>query len=462
MDTKENIGSTAWKDLTRDEKHAFIAMQNDYGLYNLEAEQALIGSLLTNNEAIWYIPFIESWHFYHEYHQLIFQAINDMARDGRTATPVTLKQYFESIDMLEDIGDTSYLAKLVGASSANMNIKDFADIIIDLAKRRKLQHVMRDAACDLRKTHWNSNAEEIFAKLVSEVMSLDDDSSKTRIETWEQVTAQVVQDFMDESPAISTGIDILDTILGGGLRPQLTYYFQARMKVGKTTLLTTLFHNVVTGYGGNDPVPAMYICAEMGRKQIHQRNMARIAGYSSSAFSAKQGHSNFTKAIQEQLLVSRDVKAYFYDSPGIKFDTLRHVCLAAVKRYGIKGFFLDYFSLVRPSRKSKGFNKVEFYEEVCEWISNFCKEYGVWCVSAAQTNRDGFVRGGDAPVMYGDYVGELHRDEDRNLAYIATKAIRHGERIDAGSAKEPRLRFHYNGPHFKDTEDLADKHKETY
>lgn len=451
------IDQIRWEELTGHEKEEFLQIVRADELHNIEAEQQIIGAMLHNNDLIWRNLELDSKHFFFSDHQILFDAIREMSREGLEANPITLKNRLKQEEILKEVGGVKYLARLVTITSFSLNLDQYANMIIELYKRRHLMMLLRETMTTIRKTPDHEPMDKAITALVSEVVQMDAQGKKTGIHKWNEVTEAVVKDFMDDTPANSTGIDVLDTILAGGLYPRKTYYFQARMKVGKTTLLSTIYYNMVNGLNPqNEKIPCLYIAAEMGEKEIHQRNMARIAGYGSDAFYQKRQHHDFTDKIQEQIAVASDIPGYFFDTPGIKFETLQYVTLAAVKRYGIKGFFLDYLGLVRPSSKGRSFNKVEFYEEVCEWISNFCKTYNVWCVSAVQTNREGFTRGGDAPTMYGDFLGELHRDEEKNMAYITSKAMRYSSRMDAGSKQDPRLSFHNNGPHFKDSEDTYD------
>ena len=107
--------------------------------HNLEAEQALLGAILLNNDILYDInEIINADHFFESVHIKIFEVINKIASKGQLATPITLKSYFEVEKNLEDIGGSSYLARLANSAVSLEYAKNYARIIYDLAVRRSL------------------------------------------------------------------------------------------------------------------------------------------------------------------------------------------------------------------------------------------------------------------------------------------------------------------------------------
>ena len=106
--------------------------------HNLEAEQALLGAILLNNDILYDInEIIDVNHFFESIHIKIL-GYNKIAAKGQLATPITLKSYFEVEKNLEDIGGSTYLARLANAAVSLEYAKNYAQIIYDLAVRRSL------------------------------------------------------------------------------------------------------------------------------------------------------------------------------------------------------------------------------------------------------------------------------------------------------------------------------------
>ena len=106
---------------------------------NIEAEQAILGAILVNNEACDRVSsFLDPSHFFEAVHARIYEAAATLIRAGKLASPVTLKTYFERDETLKDIGGSAYLARLAGAASTIINAEEYGRAIYELAQRRKL------------------------------------------------------------------------------------------------------------------------------------------------------------------------------------------------------------------------------------------------------------------------------------------------------------------------------------
>ena len=94
---------------------------------NLEAEQALIGSILVNNDILDEIStIINSSIFYDPAHVKIYEVIENLNNKGMIANPITLKNYFEKDNMLNEVGGTEYLIKLTRFSGSVKQAVDYA------------------------------------------------------------------------------------------------------------------------------------------------------------------------------------------------------------------------------------------------------------------------------------------------------------------------------------------------
>src|SRR4029077_7231440 len=113
--------------------------------HNIEAEQALLGAILVNNEAFYRVSdFLEPVHFFEPIHQQIYQLARDLIRAGKLATPVTLKTF---LDASVDIGGMTvgqYLARLAAEATTIINAEDYGRTVYDLSVRRALFQVGED------------------------------------------------------------------------------------------------------------------------------------------------------------------------------------------------------------------------------------------------------------------------------------------------------------------------------
>ena len=131
---------------------------------NIEAEQALIGSVLVNNDIIDEISnIVNSSIFYDPAHVKIYDVIQNLNNKGMIANPITLKNYFEKDNMLNEVGGTEYLVKLTRFSSSPKQAVDYAKIIHEMYLRRELVLISDKLSSDtLNANSQEQNAENII------------------------------------------------------------------------------------------------------------------------------------------------------------------------------------------------------------------------------------------------------------------------------------------------------------
>src|SRR6478609_8611108 len=106
---------------------------------NIEAEQALLGAILYDNQAYERLTDgLHSRHFYEPFHQRLFEAMEEHIRKGQLAEPIVLMERFRRDPAFEDLGGVRYLADLVDRAPPAANAPDYARVIHDLALRRDL------------------------------------------------------------------------------------------------------------------------------------------------------------------------------------------------------------------------------------------------------------------------------------------------------------------------------------
>ena len=131
---------------------------------NLEAEQALLGSILVNNDILDEISnFVNPQIFYDPSHMKIFEVIQHLNNKGMIANPITLKNFFEKENILSEVGGTEYLVKLTRFSGSTKQANDYAKIIHEMYLRRELILISNQLNSDTLNAHSKEqNAENII------------------------------------------------------------------------------------------------------------------------------------------------------------------------------------------------------------------------------------------------------------------------------------------------------------
>src|SRR5882672_4993756 len=112
---------------------------------NVEAEQALLGAILVNNEAFYRVSdFLEPGHFFHQLHQKIYELAGNLIRAGKVATPITLKTFLPADIDIGGLNISQYLARLAAEATTVINAADYGHTVSDLSIRRNLIAIGED------------------------------------------------------------------------------------------------------------------------------------------------------------------------------------------------------------------------------------------------------------------------------------------------------------------------------
>src|ERR1700723_1355675 len=113
--------------------------------HNIEAEQALLGAILVNNEAFYRVSdFLEPKHFFEPIHQRIYELAGRLVRANKVATPVTLKTFLPGDVDIAGLSVNQYLARLAAEATTIINAQDYGRTIYDLSIRRDLVLIGED------------------------------------------------------------------------------------------------------------------------------------------------------------------------------------------------------------------------------------------------------------------------------------------------------------------------------
>ena len=189
---------------------------------NIEAEQALIGSVLVNNDIIDEISsIVNSSSFYDPAHIKIYEVIENLNNKGMIANPITLKNYFEKDNMLNDVGGTEYLVKLTRFSGSVKQAIDYAKIIHEMYLRRELVLISDNLSSETLNTKEQS-AEKIIETTEKSLFDLAERGSFSQSflkfnQALDQTIEMATLAMQNERGIVGvpTGLTDLDEKLGG-------------------------------------------------------------------------------------------------------------------------------------------------------------------------------------------------------------------------------------------------------
>ena len=253
---------------------------------NLEAEQALLGSILVNNDIIDEVSTVVNANiFYDPAHVKIYEVIENLNNKGMIANPITLKNFFEKDNMLNEVGGTEYLVKLTRFSSSVKQAVDYAKIIHEMYLRRELVQISDKLSSDtLNANSQEQNAENIIEDTEKSLFDLAERGSFSQSflkfnqaldQTIEMATNAMQND--QGIVGVPTGLTDLDEKLGGLHKSDLII-LAGRPSMGKTALATNIAYNAAQHILKRQEKSAIaFFSLEMSSEQLSTRILSEQA-----------------------------------------------------------------------------------------------------------------------------------------------------------------------------------------
>ncbi len=417
--------------------------------HNIEAEQALLGAILVNNDAFYRVSdFLEPKHFFEPIHQTIFETAASIIRAGKIATPVTLKTFLAADLDLGGLTVAQYLARLAAEATTIINAQDYGRTIYELSLRRDLigigtdmVNVAFDAPVDFAPKNQIEDAERRLYEL-AESGRYDGGFQKfsQALTTAVDMAAKAFQRDGKLS-GISTGLRDLDTRMGG-LQHSDLIVLAGRPGMGKTALATNIAYNVAKAYRGevqpdgstktvNGGIVGFFSC-EMSAEQLATRILAEQAEIASSKI--RRGgisEADFDK-LRDVSIELQSLPLFVDETGGLSIAQLTARARRLKRQKGLDMIVVDYIQLLQGSSK-KGDNRVQEVTEITTSLKSLAKELNVPVIALSQLSRQVESRDDKRPQLSDlRESGSIEQDADvvifvfREEYYLQNKEPRPG------------------------------------
>ena len=267
--------------------------------HNIEAEQALLGAMLVNNEAFYRVSdFLEPRHFFEAVHQKIFEITASLIRAGKVASPVTLKTFLPADTDIGGLTLGQYLARLAAEATTVINAQDYGRTIYDLSIRRELIGIGEDLVNEAFDSPVDS---EPGKQIENAERRLYEIAETGKYDGGFQRFAQALTTAVDMAAnayqrdgrlsGLATGLRDLDTKMGG-LQASDLIIIAGRPGMGKSALATNMGYNIAKAWQGevkpdghtstvNGGIVGFF-SLEMSAEQLATRIIAEQTGIPSS------------------------------------------------------------------------------------------------------------------------------------------------------------------------------------
>jgi replicative DNA helicase len=417
--------------------------------HNIEAEQALLGAILVNNDAFYRVSdFLESKHFFEPIHQTLFDTAGSLIRMGKVATPVTLKTFLPAETDIGGMTVGQYLARLAAEATTIINAQDYGRTVYDHAIRRDLirigedmVNVAFDAPVDFAP---RSQIEDAERRLYELAESGRYDGGFQRFSQALTVAVDMAAKAFQRDgklSGIATGLRDLDNKMGG-LQASDLIIVAGRPGMGKTALATNIAYNVAKAHRAevqadgtmksvNGGVVGFFSC-EMSAEQLATRILAEQTGIASSTI--RRGgisEADFDK-IRDYSIELQSLPLFVDETGGLSISQLTARARRLKRQKGLDLIVVDYIQLLQGSGKRSD-SRVQEVTEITTSLKALAKELNVPIIALSQLSRQVESRDDKRPQLSDlRESGSIEQDADvvmfvyREEYYLASKEPRVG------------------------------------
>jgi len=414
--------------------------------HDTEMEQALLGSLLLNQGAMYEVAdLISADSFYTPRHQVIFSAMLALQAKGEPIDVVTLSSKLKEKKQLQEVGGAAYLNELVSTAASPGSARHYAQSVqskfilrslidaatkigeLGFAEDREIEHVLDEAQRSVFSVT-QSPFVRSYASISEELRSAWD-----RLEKLQKQGAGI--------RGIPTGFKKLDNLLSGLQKSDLII-LAARPSMGKTALALDIARQSATQYGTVVGVFSL----EMSSDQLTDRMLAAQAGVNawSLRIGKKMSEAEYER-LQDGMGTLSEAPIYIDDSPGMTLMGMRSVARRMKAEKGLQLLVVDYLQLITPSGAKSSDSLVQQTTEISRGLKQMARELEVPVLALSQLSRAVEQRGGrprlsdlrdsgsieqDADVVMfihrEDMAGTRSENERNNIAQILVEKHRNG------------------------------------
>ena len=371
---------------------------------NIEAEQALLGAILVNNDAFYRVSdFLKPGHFFEPLHREIYKVAGDMIRMSKTANPVTIKTFLPADEKVGDMTVAHYLARLAAEAVTIINAADYGRAIYDLATRRALitvgedmVNIAYDAPVDMSPQEQIEDAERRLFEL-AETGRYDGgfesftDAVKIAVD---MANAAYMRD--GGLSGIATGMRDLDRRMGG-LQPSDLIVLAGRPGMGKTSLATNIAFNIAEAYQPVQQADGSFTAAnggvigffslEMSSEQLATRIISEQTEIPSSKIRRGEiSETDFEKLVACSQTMQK-IPLYIDQTGGISIAQLAARARRLKRQRGLDVIVIDYIQLMQGTSQRAAQNRVQEITEITTGLKALAKELGVPIIALSQLSR---------------------------------------------------------------------------
>jgi replicative DNA helicase len=359
---------------------------------NIEAEQAVIGSILVSNDIFDEIStIISSLNFYDPMHQKIFEAIESLIYKGMLANPITLKNYFE--DEKDDLNVPEYLVKITKFSTSVRQTVEYSKIIYDMFVRRELIKISEQTIDSAKLNEIDTSGQTIIENSERLLFDLAEKGSfNSSLVKFDEAMKQTIEmasaAYKNEEGIVGvpTGLRDLDDKLGG-LHQSDLIIIAGRPSMGKTSLATNIAFNAAQKLQDSGKKSSIaFFSLEMSSEQLSTRIISEQARISSNDIRrGRISDEQFDKFLETSKNIA-ELPLYIDETPAISIAAMSNRARRIKRLFGLDMIVVDYIQLMRGTTFNKD-GRVQEISQITQGLKAIAKELAVPVVALSQLSR---------------------------------------------------------------------------
>jgi replicative DNA helicase len=418
--------------------------------HSIEAEQALLGAILINNDAFYRVQdFLEPRHFFEPIHGLIFELISRFVRLNKPATTVTLKTYLPVDLSVVNLTLDQYLARLASEATTIINAEDYGRTVYHLSVRRALIAI----GADIVNLAYDAPVEATPATHIEDAeRKLYEVAETGRYDSGFQNFERALTKAVDMTAAaykrdgnlsgLATGLRDLDSKMGG-LQSSDLIILAGRPGMGKTSLATNIAYNIAKAWEGDTSVDGHrvtvkggivgFFSLEMSAEQLATRIIAEQTGIPSHKMRRGDITPDDFETIKGKMIEIQHLPLFIDETGGVSIAQLAARARRLKRQRGLDLIVIDYIQLMQGSTRRAMEGRVHEVTEITTNLKALAKELNVPILALSQLSRQVESREDKHPQLSDlRESGSIEQDADvvlfvyREEYYLVTKEPRAG------------------------------------
>lgn len=363
---------------------------------NLEAEQAVLGSVFVDQGAIKSLADkLEADDFYSYKHKVIFTAMRELFEDGVDIDYTTLSDKLENKGLIQQAGGLDYILSLTTSVPSIVNLENYINIVLDKSITRKIMDACRKIIDDGYSIDDTIDFVDTAEKTIFDIAKERRTSGFVNIS---EITDEVIEksEYAKQNQGRLIGLDTGFTELNEytlGLQPSELVIIAARPSMGKSAFAL----NIATNVAKMDSRPHVaFFSLEMGSDQL----VSRMLSAESKVHTTKIRTGELSSTEWQQIWLARNtlsnLNIVFDDSGTVKVTDLRQKCRKLAQEKKLDLVIIDYLQLLSGTRTE---NRVQEVSEISRTLKEMARELRIPVIALSQLSRAVERREEKTPIM---------------------------------------------------------------